>query len=154
MTDDLSGRRIVVPETRELGQLVRMLEELGADTVPCPMIAIRDAPDAAPVEAWLRRFADGTCDDLVLMTGEGLRRLLGFARRIDLESAFIDALRTARKITRGPKPVRALREVGMAADMPADEPTTKGLSRRWNGMTSPGGGSACSYILAMGMSDF
>ena len=84
----------MVPETRELGQLVRMLEELGADTVPCPMIAIRDAPDAEPVEAWLRRFADGTCDDLVLMTGEGLRRLLGFARRIDLESAFIDALRT------------------------------------------------------------
>jgi uroporphyrinogen-III synthase len=80
MTEELSGRRIVVPETRELGQLVRMLEELGADTVPCPMIAIRDAPDAAPVEAWLRRFADGTCDDLVLMTGEGLRRLLGFAR--------------------------------------------------------------------------
>jgi uroporphyrinogen-III synthase len=54
---DLSGRRIVVPETRELGQLVRMLEERGADTVPCPMIAIRDAPDPAPVEAWLRRFA-------------------------------------------------------------------------------------------------
>ena len=60
MTEELSGRRIVVPETRELGQLVRMLEELGADTVSCPMIAIRDAPDTAPVEAWLRRFADGT----------------------------------------------------------------------------------------------
>jgi uroporphyrinogen-III synthase len=51
------------------------------------MIAIRDVPDTAPVEAWLRRFADGTCDDLVLMTGEGLRRLLGFARRIDLASS-------------------------------------------------------------------
>ena len=127
MTEEPSGRRIVVPETRELGQLVRMLEELGADTVPCPMIAIRDAPDAAPVEAWLRRFADGRCDDLVLMTGEGLRRLLGFARRINLESAFIAALRLARKITRGPKPVRALREVGLAADMPADEPTTEGI---------------------------
>jgi uroporphyrinogen-III synthase len=127
MTDDLSGRRIVVPETRELGQLVRMLEELGADTVPCPMIAIRDAPDAAPVEAWLRRFVDRTCDDLVLMTGEGLRRLLGFARRIDLDSAFIDALRLARKITRGPKPVRALREIGLAADVAADEPTTEGV---------------------------
>jgi hypothetical protein len=38
MTEELSGRRIVVPETRELGQLVRMLEELGADTVPCPMM--------------------------------------------------------------------------------------------------------------------
>jgi len=127
MTDELRGRRVVVPETRELGQLVRMLEELGADTVPCPMIAIRDAPDAAPVEAWLRRFVDRTCDDLVLMTGEGLRRLLGFAQRIDLDSAFIDALRLARKITRGPKPVRALREIGLAADVAADEPTTEGV---------------------------
>ena len=63
MTEELSGRRIVVPETRELGQLVRMLEELGADTVPCPMIAIRDVPDTAPVEAWLRRFADATACD-------------------------------------------------------------------------------------------
>ena len=127
MTEELSGRRIVVPETRELGQLLRMLEERGAVTVPCPMIAIRDTPDTAPVEAWLRRFAKGTCDDLVLMTGEGLRRLLGFARRIDLEPAFLVALAATRKITRGPKPVRALREIGLASDLPPDEPTTEGV---------------------------
>ena len=127
MTEELSGRRIVVPETRELDQLVRLLEERGAEAIPCPMIAIRDAPDAEPIAAWLRRFADGRCDDLVLMTGEGLRRLLGFARRTDLESAFLDALRTTRKITRGPKPVRALRAVGLDADIPADEPTTEGI---------------------------
>jgi uroporphyrinogen-III synthase len=127
MAEELSGRRIVVPETRELGQLLRMLEERGADTVPCPMIAIRDTPDTAPVEAWLRRFASGTCDDLVLMTGEGLRRLLGFARRLDLEPAFLDALAATRRITRGPKPVRALREIGLGADLPADEPTTEGV---------------------------
>ena len=127
MAEELSGRRIVVPETRELGQLLRMLEERGADTVPCPMIAIRDTPDTAPVEAWLRRFASGTCDDLVLMTCEGLRRLFGFARRLDLEPAFLDALAATRRITRGPKPVRALREIGLGADLPADEPTTEGV---------------------------
>jgi uroporphyrinogen-III synthase len=38
-----------VPEGRELGQLIRMLEEHGAEAIPCPMIAIRDAPDAEPV---------------------------------------------------------------------------------------------------------
>src|SRR6478752_2728011 len=127
MTEELSGRRIVVPETRELGQLVRMLEERGAEAIPCPMIGIRDAPDAEPVAAWLHWFVKRICDDLVLMTGEGLRRLLGLARRIDLESAFLDALRTTRKIARGPKPVRALREVGLDADIPADEPTTDGI---------------------------
>lgn len=127
MAEELSGRRIVVPETRELGQLVRMLEEGGAEAVPCPMIAIRDVPDPEPVEAWLRRFAGGACDDLVLMTGEGLRRLLGFARRLDLEPAFLVALGATRKITRGPKPVRALREIGLATDVPADKPTTEGI---------------------------
>jgi hypothetical protein len=88
LPEELSGRRIVVPETRELGQRVRMLEERGAEAVPCPMIAIRDVPDPEPVEAWL-------------MTGEGLRRLLSVARGIDLEHAFLVALRTTRKITRG-----------------------------------------------------
>jgi hypothetical protein len=29
MTEELTGRRIVVLETRELGQLLRMLEEFG-----------------------------------------------------------------------------------------------------------------------------
>jgi len=91
------------------------------------MIAIRDAPDAEPVAAWLRRSADGRCDDLVLMTGEGLRRLLGFARRVDLETKLLKALGATRKITRGPKPVRALREIGSDTIIPADEPTTKGL---------------------------
>jgi uroporphyrinogen-III synthase len=63
----------------------------------------------------------------VLITGEGLRRLLGFARRLDLEPAFLVALAATRKITRGPKPVRALREIGLGADLPADEPTTEGV---------------------------
>src|SRR6478609_5853199 len=104
-----------------------MLEERGAETISCPMLAIRDAPDEKPVAAWLRWFKKGTCDDLVLMTGEGLRRLLGIARRIYLEPAFLYALRMTRKITRGPKPVRALREIGLDADIPADEPTTEGI---------------------------
>jgi uroporphyrinogen-III synthase len=61
------------------------------------------------------------------MTGEGLRRLLGFARRLDVEPAFIAALGATCKITRGPKPVRALREIGLTADVPADAPTTEGV---------------------------
>src|SRR4029453_17015877 len=127
MAGEVPGRRIVVPETRELGQLLRMLEERGADSVPCPMIAIRDAPDQVPINAWLHRFARGTCNDLGLMTGEVLRRLLGFAQRLELEADFRVALAATRKITRGPKPVRALREIGVAADLPAEEPTTEGV---------------------------
>ncbi len=120
----LSGRRIALPETRELNRLARMLEEQGAETLRCPMVAIKDAPDPAPVRDWLMRLP---FDDLILFTGEGLRRLHGFAQRLDLEAGFLDALRSARKITRGPKPERALRELDLKSDLRAEEPTTDGL---------------------------
>ena len=45
MTEALRGRRIVVPETRELGQLVRMLEAHGAEAIPCPMIGFEPCGD-------------------------------------------------------------------------------------------------------------
>jgi uroporphyrinogen-III synthase len=120
----LTGRRIALPETRELDRLAHMFEEQGAETVRCPLVAIRDAPDPAPVRDWLMRLP---FDDLVLFTGEGLRRLHGFAQRFELEPVFLDGLRAARKITRGPKPERALRELGLKSDLRAEEPTTDGV---------------------------
>jgi uroporphyrinogen-III synthase len=129
MSDELAGRRIVVPETRELALFQRMLEERGAVCLPCPMIAIHDAPDPAPVEAWLRRFIAKPADDLILLTGEGLRRLVGLADRNGLREAFVAALAQSRKMTRGPKPVRALREIGLDGDLAPDEPTSEGVIR-------------------------
>jgi uroporphyrinogen-III synthase len=127
MADVLSGRRIVVPETRELDLLARMLEQHGAITIRCPMVAITDVPDAAPVVAWLCRFTTYPPDDLILMTGEGLERLVGFARRAGLGEEFLAALAKVRKITRGPKPVRRLRALGLAPDLAAEPPTTAGI---------------------------
>src|SRR5437879_4936183 len=104
----LAGRRIAILEHRELDRLGAMIEAQGAETLRCPLVAIADAPDAAPVEAWLRRFIEAAPDDLVLMTGEGLRRLWAFGERAGLGAAFRAALGRVRTITRGPKPARAL----------------------------------------------
>jgi uroporphyrinogen-III synthase len=92
-------------------------------------VSILDAPDAAPVEAWLRRCIAGEFDDLILLTGEGLRRLLGFAERAGLREDFVKSLGKLRKITRGPKPARALRGIGLRPDLAASEPTTDGIIR-------------------------
>ena len=129
-TGPLAGRRIALPETRELDRLARMFEEQGAETLRCPLVAIRDAPDPAPVREWLMRLP---FDDLVLFTGEGLRRLHSFAQRFGLEPSFLDGLRAARKITRGPKPERALRELGLKSDLRAEQPTTNGLMTTLSG---------------------
>src|SRR4051794_27385205 len=92
------------------------------------MFTIRDAPDAAPVEAWIRRCIEKPLDDLVLMTGEGLRRLMKLARHLGLEQEFVAALAQPRKFARGPKPGRALREIGLEPQITTEKPTSEGIA--------------------------
>src|SRR5213592_3713515 len=128
MADRLNGYRILILETREEAQFSRLLTEQGADVVQCPMFTIHDAPDPKPIEAWIRRFIEKPCDDLVLMTGEGLRRLIKLARQIGLEQEFVAALGQARKFARGPKPGRALREMGLEPQVTTEKPTSEGIA--------------------------
>src|SRR5579864_4400641 len=99
-TAPLTGRVIAVPESREIELFAAMLERRGATVVRCPMVAIRDAPDPEPVIEWIRGFAAGGCDDLILMTGEGLRRLRSCIDRHepDLAGPFLQALTRVRRI--------------------------------------------------------
>src|SRR3982074_3180455 len=127
MAERLNGYRILILETREEAQFSRLLAEQGADVLQCPMFTIHDAPDPAPIEAWIRRLIEQPCDDLVLMTGEGPRRLRKVAQRLDAEQAFIAAVVKARKFARGPKPGRALREIGLEPQVTTEKPTSEGI---------------------------
>jgi uroporphyrinogen-III synthase len=128
-TQPLAGRTIAVPESREIEVFAALLERRGARVIRCPLVAIRDAPDPAPVLDWSRRLAAGAFDDLVLLTGEGLRRILSCIEQHEaaLRAQFIAELGRLRKITRGPKPAKVLRELGMKPELAAEQPTTEGV---------------------------
>ena len=128
MAGKLNGYRILILETREEAQFSRLLAEQGADVLQCPMFTIHDAPDPAPVEAWITRSIAKPLDDLVLMTGEGLRRLMKVARRIRVDQDFVAGLSRARKFARGPKPGRALREIGLEPQHTTEKPTSEGIA--------------------------
>ena len=127
MADKLNGYRILILETREEAQFSKLLAEQGADVLQCPMFTIHDAPDPAPVEAWIGRYIDRPFDDLVLMTGEGLRRIMKVARRLGVETPLVAAIAQSRKFARGPKPGRALREIGLEPDVTTQTPTSEGI---------------------------
>jgi uroporphyrinogen-III synthase len=128
MPGRLEGYRILILETREEAQFSRLLQEQGASVLQCPMFTIRDAPEPAPVEAWIRLFIANPFDDLVLMTGEGLRRIMTVAQRVGADQDLIAAIGKAKRYARGPKPVRALREIGLEADMQTETPTSEGVA--------------------------
>jgi uroporphyrinogen-III synthase len=127
MTQPLKNRTVALAETRQLEELAQMLEKEGATALRYPLLSILDAPDAVPVVAWLRELIADRFTHVVLLTGEGLRRLLGFAEREGLRDAFIAALTRTRTVTRGPKPGKALREIGLTPSVVADTPTTPGV---------------------------
>ena len=135
-TQPLAGRTIAVPESREIEVFAALLERRGARVIRCPLVAIRDAPDPAPVLEWSRRLAAGGLDDLVLLTGEGLRRILACIERCEpsLRQQFVAALGRTRKITRGPKPAKVLRELGMKPEVAAEQATTDGVIASLRGL--------------------
>lgn len=127
MSRSLDGRTIALTESRQLEELAQMLESEGATVLRCPMLNIVDAPDPAPVLAWLRELCAGRFAYVVLMTGEALRRLLLLAESAGLRDSCITALARTKVITRGPKPVQALKEIGLAPMRVAPAPTTEGV---------------------------
>lgn len=127
VSDRLQGLTILVPESRELDLVAGMLEAQGASALRCPLVTILDVEDSAPVEAWLERLVASDFDDVILMTGEGLRRLLAFGARRNKREEIIAAIGRVRTIVRGPKPTRALREIGLTPSLTAAAPTSAGL---------------------------
>lgn len=132
----LAGRTIAVPESREIEVFATLLERRGARVIRCPLVAIRDAPDPTPVLAWSRRLAAGALDDLILLTGEGLKRVLSCIERHEptLRAPFVEALGRVRKMSRGPKPAKVLRELGMKPEITVEPPTTDGVISSLRGL--------------------
>ncbi len=129
MPGRLDGYRILILEAREEAQFSRLLSEQGADVLQCPMFRIDDAPDPSPVEAWIRACIARPFDDLVLMTGEGLRRMMKVATRMGVADDFVAAIAQSRSFARGPKPGKALREIGLAASVTTETPTSEGIAQ-------------------------
>ncbi len=132
----LSGKVVAVPEARQLDVFCGLLERRGATVLRCPLVAIKDAPDPQPVLQWIEAFNTGQCSELILLTGEGLRRLLSCIdqHRPAWKPAFLARLAQVRTITRGPKPARVLRELQLQPTFSAVEPTTTGVIETLRGI--------------------
>lgn len=123
----LAGETVAVPESRQLDILEDLLVRRGAHVLRVPLVAILDAPDPIPVLQWLDNFIAKPADYLVVLTGEGLRRLRALAQRHGREEAFIASLRRTCTVCRGPKPGRALKEMDLKPDLLGKAPTTPGV---------------------------
>lgn len=125
--DTLGGRRIVVPESRELDRFSAMLETYGATVLRCPLILVRPLDETSALDSWLERLIAGDHDWLAFYTGEGVTHITARAEQLGRLEEAVTAFANARKIARGPKPGAALRKLGLAPELLTQAPTTEGL---------------------------
>ena len=134
----LSNKVIAIPESRQENIMAQLLESRGAQVLRVPMISIHDNPDVGAMLSWMHHFIASPPDVMIILTGEGVRRLLSLADNYEMKQDFVATLEKVSLLCRGPKPNRALREVGVGSDIQADAPTTDGVITTLKGMDVAG----------------
>ena len=118
----LEGLTVLAFESRRATEMAELIRRRGGTPLSAPSmreVPLETSPEAA---ALLRALEAGEVDVVILLTGVGTRTLAATSG-LPAER-FAALLRRARLVVRGPKPVAALRELGLTPDVTVPEPNT------------------------------
>jgi uroporphyrinogen-III synthase len=119
-----AGLRVLALESRRAPELAKLISTYGGEPVVAP--AMREVPLETNTEA-LAFAADllaGNYEIVIFLTGVGTRALLSVVETKYKRDDYIAALQRVQVVARGPKPVAALRELGLTPAITAPEPNT------------------------------
>jgi uroporphyrinogen-III synthase len=119
-----SGLRVVAFESRHQEAMERLIEKHGGE--PLVATSVREVPleENEPVFDFARELFDGRIDMVIFLTGVGTRALTKLIETWYPREQWVSALSRVIVAARGPKPVAALRELGVPIRVAAPEPNT------------------------------
>jgi uroporphyrinogen-III synthase len=115
---------VVSFESRRAAEMAELLRRHGAVPVSAP--SMREVPlaDNPVAREFARRLVDGDIDVVILLTGVGTRALVAAVEPDCPRDRLASALAGVVTVARGPKPVAALRELGLTPTVTIPEPNT------------------------------
>src|SRR5579863_3294428 len=119
-----NGLRVIAFESRMASETAALIERFGGRATVAP--AMREVPleDNGAALEFAARLFHGDIDVAVFLTGVGVRELFRVMETRHARSALVAALRTVLTVARGPKPVKALRELAIEPGLTIPEPNT------------------------------
>lgn len=120
----LEGLTVLAFESRRAAELAKLLAHHGATVLSAP--SMREVPLGKKEElgGYVRTLQRGEIDVVVLLTGVGVRILLAEVRDEFPAESVAAALGKPVLVARGPKPVAALRELGLTPNFVVPPPFT------------------------------
>ena len=118
------GLRVLALESRRAAEIAKLIQTYNGVATVAP--SMREVPRESNQEALA--FGDallaGAFDVVIFLTGVGTRALLAVVETAHKREDYVAALRRIPVVARGPKPVAALREIGITPAITAPEPNT------------------------------
>jgi uroporphyrinogen-III synthase len=116
--------RVLALESRRAPELAKLIANYGGEPIVAP--AMREVPLESNKEAldFAAALFAGEFDMVIFLTGVGTRALLGVVETVYDRGKYVAALQRVKVVARGPKPVAALREIGITPAITAPEPNT------------------------------
>jgi uroporphyrinogen-III synthase len=120
----LAGLRVLSLESRRAPEMAKLIENYGGRAIVAP--SMREVPLESNTEAleFARTLAANGFDMVIFLTGVGTRSLARVVETVYPLEQFAEALRRAIVVARGPKPVAALKELGVPVTIAVPEPNT------------------------------
>ena len=124
MPGGLEGLRVVSFESRRAQEMAEIVRRYGGEAILAP--SLREVPLAVNTEAFefFQKLEDGAFDLVILLTGVGTRTLVGVLVSRHPKEKVTAALSRVCLVARGPKPVAALKELGLQPTISVPEPNT------------------------------
>ena len=127
MAGPLENITVAILEHRFTKEFSTLFEKLGASVYACPLLEEKPVENRDELQTFVRLVLSGGLDVMIFLTGVGARFLVAEADAIGVKDDFIKALSKLTIVVRGPKPVAALRQIGLRADITPQTPTTEGV---------------------------
>jgi uroporphyrinogen-III synthase len=120
----LNGLTIIAFESRRAAEIAELIRRYGGDPFVAP--SMREVPleENRGALALVPELEAGNLDLLILMTGVGTRTLNQILLTRFPQLRIIAALQRVQLVARGPKPVAALKELGLTPAITVPEPNT------------------------------
>jgi uroporphyrinogen-III synthase len=118
------GRTVLSFESRRSAEIAKLIETYGGRAMVAP--ATREVPAAsdADVSRFVTALLEGRIDLVIFLTGVGTRALARAVEPFCSRDQFLGSLSKVPVVARGPKPVAALKELGVPIAWNVPEPNT------------------------------
>ena len=119
-----AGRSVLAFESRRSSEIAKLIENCGGRAMVAPATKEVPAENSADVPRFVTALLEGKLDLVIFLTGVGTRALSRAIEPFCSREQFISALSKTSVLARGPKPVAALKELGIPIAWTVPEPNT------------------------------